>query len=498
MIIKKILHLFTFVSENNFKKSILSYWKNTNLTVLFIVAIEMLIQNYTPFFVPFDRAALALTNSTVIDHNLMDQAGSIRSGLRWRELEQFDHPDAPVLLTIEQTTYDNHYAGISPIDRCKLADAVQPLLATNPKVLFIDFDLSPLEIIGNQNSNFQTTQQGIATTQYPQNQFQTCQDKLDKILYQYGHKLVLLEPFQTTPHTIEWQKNLETNGVKFASAQMNASLGLIITSSTNPNSVAKALNKKVSSCSDQECQEDVTNATPINYAGLGKFEDIDPERTTFHENKVIFLGGTYGIDDHHITPIGENTPGIMIQAYDYASTLKPFANNIWVQIATFFIELTLAILIMNILKRLWDIYIRYETSCIPLKHELAIFISMAIYLVSGALAYGSLILAGWLLRGELLGVQIWISPVPIILAIFVYSAKEILFDKLKMAMNKNATIDNHSTCSSRFIETLTKKFPIHKNVLDVFKETRNISATCWIRFIKISIGLGIIYVVLTK
>ncbi|MDP3587052.1 MAG: CHASE2 domain-containing protein [Sulfuricurvum sp.] len=458
--------------------------RKINLTIIFILAVEMYIQTSTSFFVPFDRAALALTNSTVINFDAEDNNGTIHSGLRWRELQNFNHPDAPVLLTIEQSTFDHHYGGISPIDRCKFADAINPILATNPKVLFIDYDLSPLQIDRSEQQIMQDGENNTIITQYPQHQFKICQEKLNQTLFKYGEKIILIEPFSDSQDILSWKKNLEQHGVKFASAKMNSSLGMVVTTSTHPNSVAKVINDKITQCGLAQCTEDIMTTSPINFAGLGKFEDIDSENTTFDPNKVIFIGGTYGIDDHHITPIGENTPGIMIQAYDYASSLKPFSNAYWVQILTFLFELIFATLILNILQKLWQWYINYETSENPVKVQLAVFVSIIIYIISGLLAWISLYIAGWLLRGDPFGIQIWISPVPIILAIFVYSAKEILFKKLKFALQSQSE-RNLQDCS---ISTSEKsKF-----------SAKTIAWARAINYIKIILGIMLLILIYTK
>ena len=221
-----------------------------DFTVIFIVALGMYIQNNTQLFVPFDRAALLLTNSTVIDKKASDQEINLVSGLRWRELENFKHPDAPVLLTIEQKTYDEYYGGTAPIDRCKIADAIQPVLSADPKALFLDFDLSPL--------------------QNPDKEFRACQDKLDRLLYENSTRLVLIEPFNQTNIASRWKDKLQKNGLVFATAKMNASLGLVLTSSASTNSVARTLHNKVYNCTENLCgDENIQNTSPINYAGLG-------------------------------------------------------------------------------------------------------------------------------------------------------------------------------------------------------------------------------------
>jgi len=485
----RILRVILPICIDTFKENtVINFFKlcirKINLAIIFILAVEMYIQTFTSFFIPFDRAALALTNSTVINFNAEDNNGTIHSGLRWRELKNFNHPDAPVLLTIEQSTFDHHYGGISPIDRCKFADAINPVLATNPKVLFIDYDLSPLQIDRSEQQIIQEAENNTIITQYPQDQFKICQEKLNQTLLKYGEKIILIEPFSDSQDILAWGKNLEQHGVKFASAKMNSSLGMVVTTSTHPNSVAKVINDKITQCGLKQCTEDIMTTSPINYTGLGKFEDIDPENTTFDSNKVIFIGGTYGIDDHHVTPIGENTPGIMIQAYDYASSLKPFSNAIWVQILTFLFELIFATLILNILQKLWQWYINCETSENPLKVELAVFVSIIIYIISGLLAWLSLYIAGWLLRGEFWGIQIWISPVPIILAIFVYSAKEILFKKLKCALQIQSG-QNSQNCS---IFTSEKpKF-----------SAKAATYACVIHYIKIIIGIMLLILIFTK
>jgi hypothetical protein len=195
-----------------------------NFTIIFIVALDMFVSNYTPLFIPFDRAALALTNSTVIQASLNTEDKNIYNGLRWRELENFAHPNAPILLTIEEETFDKEYGGISPIDRCKLAESIGPVLETNPKILFIDFDLSPLQYSNDLLE--ESLSKEVVNSQYPKNNYQYCQKKLETILYKNSDRIVLIEPFQNTPAILNWKENLfcTFNHTKFKQMDLKGEL----------------------------------------------------------------------------------------------------------------------------------------------------------------------------------------------------------------------------------------------------------------------------------
>lgn len=412
------------------------------LSAFFIASLTFALNLYTDIFVPFDRAALLLTNTFAIDvAQQKEQSKHIHAGFRVRELnpERLSHPNSPVVMTIEQEIFDRHYGGITPLDRCRFADSVIPVLATDPKLLFIDFDLSPLA--------------------YPTEAFEACQKKLDAVLDKYADTLLLIEPLGEHQNDNEkvarWMQDRKAAGNRFASAKINAALGVVLTSSAYENSVSNAATRFLNNSkagSDTPKSGSISSSTPINYAGLGRFHDIKNLSAESLHDKVIFLGGTYGNDDYHITPIGEKTPGIDIQAYEYATTLKPLVNNNGLTIIAYFMDVMIAFLVAFIMNFFWKMHIDLANHKNEFFKEFA-FIFYFLVIVAGAtITLLFMWLAGLLLQGKLYGWQIWISPFPIIITV--------IFDGM---------VDN----LLQHIEELKEKLKIFEAVETVIEESQS-------------------------
>lgn len=378
--------------------SFCKHLKEEYFSALFIASLVFILHHTTNVFMPFDSAALHLNTAFSKKTDLESQNTLTHRGpFVWMELEsKSDHKYSPVLLTYDQSTYENSFKGMSPLDRCVLNDNLLDVLKLNPKVLAIDLDLSPLK--------------------NPDKHYKICQDILDRTLDTYANKFVLIHPIpnrqmETDETTQKWLIDRRRSGIVFANPKIESSLGIVINTSPYEDSLAKNIANKIG---DPHHHFDIENLksehkNPINYLEAGPFRILSINDQATISNRPVFIGGTFGIDDYYLTPIGENIPGVMIHAYDFFSAFEPVKTHGWTNVWALLLDVATAIIVGFAMTYIWSKYliIINKNKDYSFLAFIAVMLILAIFM-----------LVGMVISVIFLKMNIWISPIPILIAVF--------------------------------------------------------------------------------
>jgi len=380
--------------------------------VVFIASVVFLLHHFTTVFLPFDYMALHLNTALALDEKKLDKQynskvseNKFSSKFIVKKLENSDQY-TPIVLLYDQNKFNYRFKGITPLDRCILANDLKYILEAGPKVLAIDIDLSPLE--------------------YADKNYETCQKKLNKILIKHNNKIVLVEPINENEKALKWKKQLEENGILFANPNIIASLGIVLNKNPFANSLAKIVYGKVSSRYlnerlHHEEKEENFHIEPINYYTAGRFINGKDDKTSL-KNKVVFLGGSYGVGDLYLTPIAINVPGVIIHAYDYFSNLHPIETEGLVNLLAFLLDVSFAFIVGFIMKKMWGKYI----ILLKRKETFSYIIIVGNFFILLIFAFFGIFLASVLLKWN-----IWFSPIPIIIGVFIDGIISALVEQLE-------------------------------------------------------------------
>jgi hypothetical protein len=421
---KKILRSFIeYFTYENFKQ----YFKDEIIFVIFLASVVFNIHHCTTLFTPFDSAALhmntaviqpkketfnAYIDEKVFGHSqpILKDAPSHRGPFVWRELPNYSSSN-PVVLTYDQTTFDNEFKGIHPLDRCLLNEHLNDIFRLEPKVVTIDIDLSPLK--------------------FPTDQYKSCQSALNQTLDRFASKIVLIHPVHDTAMALDditqqWMEERQKNGVSFANPKLESSLGIVINRSSYVNSMGSITANKFKAMSEHE--EVSFNAkheykSPINFIQAGNFTVLKADQKATLKNRAVFLGGTFGIDDYYLTPLNDKVPGVIIHAYDYYSILNPIEIHGIAGIIALIGDIVFAIFVGFLMMPVWKSYIKsVETD----KTKSIAFFAFP-FMILPLLIFFSII--GLSASAFMLTQSIWISPIPILIAIFIDGLLSKLMDE---------------------------------------------------------------------
>jgi hypothetical protein len=213
------------------------------------------------------------------------------------------------LVTIDPDDFESRFEGRRPLPRCPMADDLEKILDSNPRVLAIDLDLSPIT--------------GATSDE------KTCQTRLDKMLKRgaespeaHGTRIVVLAPFAPPSDPPPWMK--EQKGVKFANAMIEVVQELAIEFSCHESGLAEMAyvakeGHRPGQCSDErefqlEMDDEEQKKHPINYAAY-KERTIEKHASQLAkvemgmEDNVVFYGNRSGTSDAVITPVGRSLGG---------------------------------------------------------------------------------------------------------------------------------------------------------------------------------------------
>lgn len=390
-----------------YKKYYKKIFNNELLTVLFVASLFFLIHHKTTLFTPFDFITLHLNinilSSPKIIKNNEDLYYYKGSFLVYKLEKHLNSKTSPIVLIYDQNIYDKKFNGISPLDRCILAEDFSSIFKENPKIVAVDIDLSPLEKPRQRNK---------------------CQEKLDNILIKNANKtkIVLIKPLRISNITEKWMAKMKKNNISFADSIITSSLGIVLNRSLSPDSLGqvvyeKILNKKTHI---NKTHHSEFHILPINYTEAGHFK-IATQGISL-KDKVLFIGGSYGIEDKFLTPLDENVPGVMIHAYDYFSAIHPVKTTGIVNLIAYTLDVVFAITVGFIMKKLWGIYINLLKKQIKSSYLFFLFIFFILFVF---------IVIGILVASYMLKFNIWISPIPIIIAVFFDGIVNSLIEQFK-------------------------------------------------------------------
>lgn len=247
----------------------------------------------------------------------------------------------PIVVTLTETDFSDRYGERNPLDRCVLSRDIAQVLAKQPRILAVDFDLSPLA--------------------RPSDEERVCQQGLDQLLDREAKRLVLLAPFPAKSVALRevrhaWMAARCTAGHHFADGSLDQSLGMATDHRVGhtPALQARMAEQVQGELSDHVCRTALhadradrnpwlnTEAAPENDSEAGHEAEAVPLNfpavmarlavlpfggDTFKQlkdlsgNAVIF-GGDWGRDDVLLTTVG-SLPGVVIHGARWVSLEAP-------------------------------------------------------------------------------------------------------------------------------------------------------------------------------
>jgi len=245
----------------------------------------------------------------------------------------------PIVVTIGEDRFVNHYSEKRPLDRCVLRQDIAAILAKGTQRLAIDFDLSPLAHANGED--------------------QTCQNSLNSLLDQAAKRIVILTPFpvkgELKKSKHEWMLARCANGVHFGDGTLDQSLGMVneqiigddemlqsrfaeqLHAGFNDHAcklVKDAQNAQDNpwlKAEDEKKEESEFETAPINFSAVqNQLAVIDIGSQDFKdavdwEQNVVFFGGDWGRDDNYLTPLGR-LAGVVIHGARLVSLEHPIAS----------------------------------------------------------------------------------------------------------------------------------------------------------------------------
>lgn len=393
------------------KSKLLQYIKDEIVFVIFLASLVFIIHHTTTWFTPFDSAALHLNTAVQSYSQPIQESVPVHRGpFVWNELPNSSSSN-PVVLTYDQTTFDNKFKGIHPLDRCLLNEHLNDIFRLEPKVVTIDIDLSPLK--------------------YPNEEYKSCQLALDQTLDHFASKVVLIHPVHDNTmalddNTKQWMEQRQKHGVSFANPKVESALGIVINRSSYVNSIGFVTANKFKDIHEYE-EVSLTakheHKNPINFIKAGNFTVLKADQNAVLKNRVVFLGGTFGIDDYYLTPLNDKVPGVMIHAYDYYSILHPIEVHGKVSFFALIIDIIFALVVGFLMSFVWTSYIKKVKED---KTESIAFFAFPFIILPLLVGFSIIGLAA---SAFMLSHSIWISPIPILIAIFIDGLLSKLMDE---------------------------------------------------------------------
>lgn len=309
-------------------------------------------------------------------------------------------------VTIAEITDDRFrkvYHESSPIDRCQLKKDLQLVIdSLDPKVLFVDYDLSPTVI-------------ELA-----------CQSELDQFLDEATkfRGVALIKPFnwedgssRLDPEVDNWVKAREAHGVKFASAELKESAGLVSRYEINADSVAvqlcelMACGVKNDTHEEEHADHIINSSKYASQVQLIRIEDLLATKALTNRGLVL-VGGRYGEGDTHSSALSSKTYGVDLHAAAYVSHRQP-VNEVG-KLIVLLIDVLIGVLIGWFSKKGWDGAKNLPFSSGPLFPPV-VLLTMFVFTV--VTAYLGLLIAACLF-GQF---NVWINPVMIIMGMVLHA-----------------------------------------------------------------------------
>ncbi|WP_171016570.1 CHASE2 domain-containing protein [Pseudomonas sp. D(2018)] len=340
-------------------------------------------------------------------------------------------PGVSVVL-IDALTHETRYGERSPLNRCELLTDLDAIYKAKPKVVVIDFDLSPSPLV-EQISKTQSHQKPPSRTELD------CQEGLYRLIEtQTATNTVLMEPFEMLVEASE-NKNREWKGrmaktcdskqngrVCFGDPSLRLSYGLLTRFPCNNQGLAGQALKLSSPPSLPKCLKEskdtfelinplqiLLGLAPVPISSIRQQQALPPQASTVL-NGVVFFGGGYGSSDTFLTPLG-NLYGVEIHAAAYMSLQRPASD--FDHYVSFALEILLALMFGMVIRACWKHYFDRRFSECPLPRQQsflfvlllsAAFISLVILSIIASL----IILAAF---------DWWLTPLPIAVGMLIES-----------------------------------------------------------------------------
>ncbi len=259
--------------------------------------------------------------------------------------EYRDKSGSAMVFTINDSLYEENFGQVSPLYRKELYSIIDSILKNEPKVLAIDFDLSPGPVNKMNSANWAEAQ-----------------EMLDELLMKSAGEtnIVLITPVKVRTtgliqKKIEWMRKICDANINFGLPYLYSRQGVVLKYFDNPNTFAwqvasagsekahKEQYKTICEYTDEGLKQFVNTRMDFD-ASAGdkllnfKFTDyIEPMGRAKVEiinkvgrelaGKVVFLGGTYGATDKYETPIGVFA-GVYLHGAGFFSISNPIGNSL--------------------------------------------------------------------------------------------------------------------------------------------------------------------------
>lgn len=339
--------------------------------------------------------------------------------------------DTPMVavVRIDQQSHENYYRGRSPLNRCELKKDLEGIynLVPPPKVLVIDFDLSPaLQVLPlDSQENLEA---------------EACTNDIKHLITQHlGTHTVLMKPFdvqdpENQAQIKEWEEDLTRSDalVSFADPTISVRYGMVSSVECSTDSLAGTAFDRYpdkdpgnGNCLSERNKE--LKISPAQYlSGLrvipvsrmpARQSQFQCDRRTPYETlfslPVVFFGGSYDAGDTYLTPIGK-VYGAAVHAAAFMSLLRPTRVN---ELLAFAIDVVIGLGLGRFIDYCWRRYFSLRFASSAYERQKAPWFIVALLIVY-AVMVGLLTFVSFLL---LLHKGIWLSPIPIALGMLIES-----------------------------------------------------------------------------
>ncbi|KIF82481.1 hypothetical protein TSA66_19335 [Noviherbaspirillum autotrophicum] len=289
----------------------------------------LLVEAYTPWLRWLDSLALRVALPTTTNTALVDQSKQ------------------PVIMSITDTLYEQAFEQSSPLNRRRMAELLEKLKESQPRVVAIDLDLSP-----SASDELHATERR----------------QLDQALLALAgqSRLVLATPFRTA--TLQekqhlWVRAMCEHGIRFALPTLSSSMNTVVRHDVESPLLANVAHKlalgepKDPLLTHEVCEWAAemdsktffdatarshghnTETIPLKSALLSPInlhqQAVEPEWSAAKgfaipnlAGKTVFLGGAWADSDQFFSALSEHPyPGVFIHAAAFSTQLNPAINT---------------------------------------------------------------------------------------------------------------------------------------------------------------------------
>ncbi|MCY1485350.1 CHASE2 domain protein [compost metagenome] len=360
-------------------------------------------------------------------------------------------PAEIAVVAIDQQSHEKYYRERSPLNRCELLRDLRKLYCgrSPPRVMVIDLDLSPALLVRDQQTFPADEPADTAVPQCParngaETPIPTFEPACEKQLYSLFRETrrvtqtVLINPFpveeqETLEKTQAWVEKMAKIGVRFGDSTLQSRYGLVTKLDCKQDGLAAVAYRfalhDVRNCLDKADDTKPLLINPRHYLNGIRWVHVRdlPSRRTWikddasisfaelpFEKQVVFFGGGYGMDDTHLTPLGD-IYGVAIHAAAFLSLLQPTSD--FNHFLGFGLEIALALVFSLAISLCWKGYylMRFQRQeMVQLLAPILVLILAAIFIW---VVWKLSSLSFYLLASH----DLWLSPIPIAIGMLIES-----------------------------------------------------------------------------